>query len=38
MSENAKLFMLGIIILIDTYIIIKNEWDKYDREQRRRHR
>lgn len=32
MSENAKLFMLGIIILIDTYIIIKNEWDKYNRE------
>lgn len=38
MSENAKLLMLGIIILIDTYIIIKNEWDKYDREQRRRRR
>ena len=38
MSENAKLFMLGIIILIDTYIIIKNEWDKYNREQRRRRR
>lgn len=38
MSANAKLFMLGIIILIDTYIIIKNEWEKYDREQRRRRR
>jgi len=38
MSENAKLLMLGIIILIDTCIIIKNEWDKYDRKQRRRRR
>lgn len=32
MSENAKLFMLGIIILIDMLIIIKHEWEK---EQKR---
>ena len=29
MSENAKLFMLGIIILVDMIIILKHEWDKY---------
>lgn len=32
MSENAKLFMLGVIILIDMLIIIKHEWEK---EQKR---
>ncbi len=32
MSENAKLFMLGMIILIDMLIIIKHEWEK---EQKR---
>lgn len=30
MSENAKLLMLGIIIVIDMYIILKNEWEKYN--------
>ena len=30
MSENAKLLMLGIIIAIDMYIILKNEWEKYN--------
>lgn len=27
MSENLKLFMLGVIIIYDTYLLIKNEWD-----------
>lgn len=32
MSANAKLLMLGFIILIDMYIILKNEWNKLDKK------
>ena len=29
MSENTKLLILGLIILVDMWIILKNEWRKY---------
>lgn len=28
MSENMKLLLLGLVILYDTLLLIKNEWDK----------
>ena len=31
MSENAKLFILGLIIAVDMYIILKHEWEKENR-------
>lgn len=32
MSVDAKLLMLGIIIVIDMYIILKHEWDRLDKD------
>lgn len=32
MSADAKLLMLGIIIVIDMYIILKHEWDRLDKD------
>ena len=34
MSENAKLFLLGLIILYDAIYIIRNEWNKMNRQKR----
>lgn len=31
MSLEGRLFVLGLIIVIDTAIILKHEWDKYER-------
>lgn len=31
MSPEGKLLMLGIIILVDMIIILRNEWQKYDK-------
>jgi len=28
MSENMKLLLLGLVILYDTLLLIKSEWDK----------
>lgn len=29
MWKDVNLFILGLIIVIDTYIILKHEWEKY---------
>ena len=35
MSFEMKMFMLGIIIIIDTYIILKNEFQNNDKGGKR---
>lgn len=30
MSYEGRMFLLGLIIVIDTWIILKNEWNKYN--------
>lgn len=30
MSFEGKMFVLGLIILIDTWIILRNEWKQYE--------
>lgn len=30
MSFEGKMFLLGLIILIDTWIILRNEWKQYN--------
>ena len=34
MSETAKVFIWMTIALIDTYILIKHEWDKEDKHDK----
>lgn len=29
---NGKLFLLGLIIIIDTYVILKSEWDRLNKK------
>ena len=29
MSENAKLFILGLIIIVDCAILLRHEWNHY---------
>lgn len=37
MSELTKMYIWMAIALIDTYIIIKHEWNKEDKEDRHEH-
>ena len=30
MIKDLNLFILGLVVIIDTYIILKHEWEKYN--------